>query len=517
MISWKKTKEGGQLPPKKTFAEVVTKDQAKKTFASLFQDNRNPTKGMPLARVEGLKGEVDVAYDEVDNMEDALGFALLGYVAGGFPGVEAIKKLASTWHVPHKFHVHKSGWLIFRFDDFALKEKVLQGGPYLIFGRPIILKDMPPLFEFGACTHSIVPAWVTLPGLPIDLWNAKVLGKICSIIGEPICTDEMTNKKERLSYARVLVNVDLDKELVTEVKINLPNGKTREQYVAYESLPKYCSICKMMGHAKELCRRNVDFKEQPKNRDGQDNDPLIGKGEKQRQGPQGGSGKESTARDARGREAQARDATTQGARQEGSQSYNSRGTAGILVTEDKGEGTAKGVAHATGPQLPKEVNGVGTGNGLQPIQLTCQKKGDLGVGENSGEAATKTDGGERVGESPAAVHEQGDLTKGSNALEASSSARQRDVEIGTVQNFQQHRRAKSLGEFQGALQARTEKSTLQALEVDEPAKAIQPGKTELKRITPIPIEKDGKKPGGKDKGKQGQVMERKRRGGSNRH
>ncbi|KAI5639960.1 hypothetical protein M9H77_00286 [Catharanthus roseus] len=238
-------------------AASVPKDQQKKTFAALFQDNRNPSKGMTLSKFDNLNGEVDISVEEMDSVETALGFTLLGYVAGGFPGIEALRRLSNSWNTPHKFHIHKSGWLLFRFDDFELKEKVLQGGPYLIFGRPLILKDMPPLFEFGACTHSEVPVWITLPGLPLDLWNARLLGKICSIVGEPICTDAMTSRKDRISYARVLVNVDLAKELVTEIKINLPNGKVREQYVSYESLPKYCTHCNMLGHATDFCRRNA--------------------------------------------------------------------------------------------------------------------------------------------------------------------------------------------------------------------------------------------------------------------
>lgn len=34
-------------------------------------------------------------------------------MAGGFLGVEAITRLRSSWKIPNKFQVHKSGWLVF--------------------------------------------------------------------------------------------------------------------------------------------------------------------------------------------------------------------------------------------------------------------------------------------------------------------------------------------------------------------------------------------------------------------
>lgn len=39
----------------------------------------------------------------------------------------------------------------------------------MIYGKPLILKHMRPLFEFVACTNTVVSVWITLPGLPVDL------------------------------------------------------------------------------------------------------------------------------------------------------------------------------------------------------------------------------------------------------------------------------------------------------------------------------------------------------------
>lgn len=89
----------------------------------------------------------------------------------------------------------------------------------MIYRRPLILKHMLALFLFGPCTNTIITVSVNLPGLPLDLWYENALPKICSLIGTPLCTDVMTRRKDRISYARVLIEVDVAKELTREVII----------------------------------------------------------------------------------------------------------------------------------------------------------------------------------------------------------------------------------------------------------------------------------------------------------
>lgn len=47
---------------------------------------------------------------------------------------------------------------------------------------------------------------------PMHLLGEKSISKITSVIGNPITTDEFTSKKFRVSYARVLVEVDITKK-----------------------------------------------------------------------------------------------------------------------------------------------------------------------------------------------------------------------------------------------------------------------------------------------------------------
>lgn len=167
--------------------------------------------------------------------------------------------LRSTWKTLDKFHIHKSDWWVFKFDCEVDRQKILDGGSFMIYGRPLILKHVPPLFEFGL----VYKHYCACLGYTIEatccLWNAQVLVKICSKIREPLCIDAMIGREERISYTRVLVEVDIARELVTEVSIKLLNGKLREQYVDYENLPKFCSSCQVLGHSLELCKKKDQY------------------------------------------------------------------------------------------------------------------------------------------------------------------------------------------------------------------------------------------------------------------
>jgi len=79
------------------------------------------------------------------------------------------------------------------------------------------------------------------------------LSKIASVLGKPIQCDQPTSTLSRMSYARVLVEIDLLEELQHSIDITLPQGPALHQQVVYETLPKYCHLCHVLGHTHLLC------------------------------------------------------------------------------------------------------------------------------------------------------------------------------------------------------------------------------------------------------------------------
>lgn len=74
------------------------------------------------------------------------------------------------------------------------------------------------------------------------------LSRIGSGLGIPMYTDECTINVERISYARILVEIDVTRELPHVVKAMDPNGKLFEQEVVYDWVPEYCHTCLQVGH-----------------------------------------------------------------------------------------------------------------------------------------------------------------------------------------------------------------------------------------------------------------------------
>ena len=88
-----------------------------------------------------------------------------------------------------------SGWMVFRFDTMEDQAKVLENGPYIIYGSPLLLKPMPKYFNFGKEAISTFPVWVQIRNVPLTLWNSMIFGKICSKLGRPLHMDKLTTQK----------------------------------------------------------------------------------------------------------------------------------------------------------------------------------------------------------------------------------------------------------------------------------------------------------------------------------
>jgi len=194
-----------------------------------------------------------------------LRFCLIGYVARKFLGYASFLHFISKhWQHKARFTMQDSGWLIFAFNSELEMLETLSAGPYFVFGRPLILKIMPEFFDFQANDMTKLPTWVKLPNLPLRCWTPLCLSKIGSMIGKPIHCDIPTATMFRFSYARILDEVDLLQELPHAVQVVLPNGTPLSQQVTYESLPKFCTRCRVIGHSANSCNRGPKQKKRPR-------------------------------------------------------------------------------------------------------------------------------------------------------------------------------------------------------------------------------------------------------------
>ncbi|XP_011007500.1 PREDICTED: uncharacterized protein LOC105113160 [Populus euphratica] len=156
--------------------------------------------------------------------------------------------------------MHDCGWLIFAFPTEYEMLKVLGGGPYNVFGRPLLLQVMPDFFYFKPNDMTKLPTWVRFPNLPLRCWTPLYLSKLASVIGKPIHCDDSTTNMTRLSYARVLIEVDFLGDLPSSVNVILPNDSNLAQQVLYESLPHFCKSSHVLGHTENACHKGTKSK-----------------------------------------------------------------------------------------------------------------------------------------------------------------------------------------------------------------------------------------------------------------
>ncbi|KAK4391600.1 hypothetical protein Sango_1937800 [Sesamum angolense] len=206
-------------------AENVAATAAKTFFAGLFSANHKLTTESMLTKFTVEDGPLTLETNDLIDVRTKLGFCLVGYMIA----VCLLSDLLGQ-RIGNEF------W------------------PYFVYGRPLLLKTMPDCFEFKEDDISLTLVWATLPSLPLECWHPNALGKIGSRLGTPIPMDSLTMKMERVSYARILVEVDASKKLVDHVEFILPNGLIRKQPIVYEYTPKFCSTCNRIGHLKESCQ-----------------------------------------------------------------------------------------------------------------------------------------------------------------------------------------------------------------------------------------------------------------------
>jgi hypothetical protein len=249
-----------QHNPLVTTVSAAPPNPESSSWRNLFANNRNITSCPKLSHYSAFTetSGCDLVGDDLDDKCDFWKLCLIGYVAGRSPGYKALQNvIVNSWKCEASLIMHESGWLIYKFATDADKLSILTGGPYLVYGRPLILRSMPAFFDFSYSTMHTVPVWVKFPNLPLQCWSLKCLSKIASVLGKPVQSDMLTHTMSRLSYARVLVEVNLLSDLPYSIDINLPNGSLLKQQVIYETLPRFCKQCRILGHLTSSCPKSV--------------------------------------------------------------------------------------------------------------------------------------------------------------------------------------------------------------------------------------------------------------------
>ncbi|CAL1388660.1 unnamed protein product [Linum trigynum] len=167
-----------------------------------------------------------------------------------FPFQVVSRRLESLWAKCGTLQISSLSWgfYVVRFTTQMDYEQATAGGPLMIGGHYLTVrpwrKGLNP--RTGEVASTMV--WVRLPGLPIEFINREAVERIASRIGRPIKVDNATQNGDMGRFARVCVEVDLTKPLLSQFKI-----ERSTYYIEFEGLHQICTECGRNGHTTKTC------------------------------------------------------------------------------------------------------------------------------------------------------------------------------------------------------------------------------------------------------------------------
>lgn len=215
-------------------------------------------KGMSLSFINPSSELVQIDPQDIDSEISFWKCTLVGSFIGTKHSLTSVQSYVKQfWNhvsVPDVLYF-KKGWFYFKFANKEDCLSVFHGGPWVFGNSTLILKEWSPDFCAQMESVKVVPVWTLFPDLDPCFWSSTALSKIASVIGRPLFADPYTTEKTRISFARVLIDIDISKDIPSFVKVNTPYGE-KVVTVDYEWMPHFCSHCDVIGHSLSKCRKN---------------------------------------------------------------------------------------------------------------------------------------------------------------------------------------------------------------------------------------------------------------------
>ncbi|KAF5207957.1 Rna exonuclease [Thalictrum thalictroides] len=122
-------------------------------------------------------------------------------------------------------------------------------------GKLFIIRTWTREVEESRGQIKTIPLWFNFYKVPKYLWNSTGFSLLGNTIGTPLFPDKNTKSKKMITYARICIEVDANKDLPKSVSIRINESKNLT--LDYPWKPLICSKCKVFGHC------NCGFQQKP--------------------------------------------------------------------------------------------------------------------------------------------------------------------------------------------------------------------------------------------------------------
>ncbi|KAF5208029.1 zinc ion binding / nucleic acid binding protein, partial [Thalictrum thalictroides] len=247
------------IAPQEKQSADLSKQGPQSTFvwANLFRSDKGESFNVDLYQYEPCyeNGVAKCPIDILEKGDKEWKEYIVGFFMGRrlpYPMVkEALKK---QWKVKGNYEIATDeDFFYFKFSNDEDRRVVMDQGPVFIAGRIFILKPWNNSIESQRRQFRSIPLWVNVHGVPKNLWTKEGLSYIGSLLGKPICTDEATIKKTRLTFARICVEVESIASLPVSKKVDISEEEPVTLTFDYPWKPQQCAKCNEFGHTEKRC------------------------------------------------------------------------------------------------------------------------------------------------------------------------------------------------------------------------------------------------------------------------
>ncbi|KAK4267720.1 hypothetical protein QN277_024463 [Acacia crassicarpa] len=150
-----------------------------------------------------------------------------------------------------------NGYFLVSFSSTEDRDYALQEGPWMIADHYLLVQRWRPNFNpWKADQQKRVAVWVRIPDLPHELYNVESIRRIGNMIGRTLKIDRTTAFSEKGSFARMCVEVDLQRPLLPGF-----SHLGEERRFEFEGLHLVCFSCGRYGHRMDQCTANTTSQE----------------------------------------------------------------------------------------------------------------------------------------------------------------------------------------------------------------------------------------------------------------
>ena len=253
LVSQVPATQGSSDPPPSPPPQASFKDKLLDGGASFEEEEED----FPLSQDDvvfyfnGPIPAINFAVHVLDSLHRWMGYAVVIKLLGKTLGYRLLRsQLQHIWRPTGSFKLIdlEDNCFLVKFKELQDYELSLTKGPWVIFGHYLAVQPWSPDFDPQHFSIQRIMGWICLPRLPTHYYHKSVIRQIGSMFGDVIRVDYHTESGDRGKFARLAVNLDLTRPLVSKVQVD---GQTI--YAEYEGLPTICFQCGRYGHLKDGC------------------------------------------------------------------------------------------------------------------------------------------------------------------------------------------------------------------------------------------------------------------------